>query len=151
MKTFFSLRRTTLALALLGIVGLAVPLPGAHADTFQANGAYLDTSIKQNTTEGTVAGAATPSGAFVGDYKHKKSDDLTQADGRATLDFGNGDTLTIDYVLVYNPATGLLQGSYVIHRGTGALKQATGGGDIAVTEPVHQEGLFWLNGELFLT
>jgi hypothetical protein len=134
---------------MLGILGI-LPLPAAQAEPFHASGSYVDTSGKKNTTEGTLAGEATPGGAFVGEYWHKKSDDLSVLDGRATLDFGNGDTLTLDYVLVYDPAIGLYLGSYVIHGGTGTLKRATGGGDIAVTPAVQDEGLFWLDGELFL-
>ena len=151
MKRFFSLRPATLALALLGTLGLAILLPAAQAEPFQASGSYVDTHVQPNTTAGDVTGEATPGGEFVGHYWHRKSfDGPTTADGRATLDFGNGDTLTIDYLFVYDEATGLFLGNYVVRRGTGSLKQAIGGGDIAVTFPVQGQGLIWLDGELFL-
>lgn len=150
MKRFCSLRRASLSLALLGILGI-VPAPAAHAEQFQASGSYVDTNVEPNTTKGKMVGEATPGGEFVGHYWHRKSfDGPTTADGRATLDFGNGDTLTIDYVFVYDSATGLFLGNYVVSRGTGTFKQATGGGDMAVTYPVDLQGLFQLDGELFL-
>lgn len=150
MKRFFSLRRVLLAMAVLGILSI-VPLPAAQAEPFQASGSYVDTNVETNTTKGKVTGEATPGGKFVGHYWHRKNfDGPTTADGRATLDFGDGDTLTFDYVFVYDEVTGLFLGNYVIRHGTGALKNATGGGDMAVTYPVEGQGLFWLAGELFL-
>jgi hypothetical protein len=150
MKRFCFLRRATFALALLGVLGI-VPLQAAQAEPFQASGSYLDTNVEPNTTKGKVVGEATAGGEFVGHYWHRKSfDGPTTADGRATLDFGNGDTLTIDYLFVYDEATGLFLGNYVVRRGTGTFKDATGGGNIAVTPPVELQGLIWLDGELFL-
>jgi len=151
MKRFFSLRRPTFALATLGILGM-VPLSGARAETFQASGQYVDTNVEPNTTKGRITGEATPGGQFVGTYWHRKSfDGPTTADGRATLDFGNGDTLTIDYLFTYDPATGLFLGNYVVRHGTGILKNATGGGDVVVTYPVDLQGQISLDGELFLS
>jgi hypothetical protein len=151
MKRFCSLRRASLSLALLGILCIFVTPFAARAEPFQARGSYVDTNVEPNTTKGKVVGEAAPGGEFVGHYWHRKSfDGPTTADGRATLDFGNGDTLTIDYVFVYDSATGLFLGNYVVRRGTGTFKQATGGGDIAVTVPVDGQGLIWLDGELFL-
>jgi|GEM_PF-3789047 len=150
MNRFFSLRWGTLALAVLGILSIVSP-PAAKAEQFHASGAYVDTHIQPNTTAGDVVGEATPGGEFVGHYWHRKNfDGPTTADGRATLDFGNGDTLTIDYLFVFDEATGLFLGNYVVRRGTGSLKQASGGGDIAVTFPDEGQGLLWLDGELFL-
>ena len=150
MKRFLSLCRTVLVLAVLGVLGL-VPLPAAQAEAFQASGSYVDTHIQPNTTAGNLAGEATPGGVLVGHYWHRKSfDGPTTADGRATLEFGNGDTLTFDYAFVYDPVTGLFLGNYVVRHGTGTFRHATGGGDMAVTFPVEGQGLFWLDGELFL-
>ena len=150
MMQFLSRGTTTLVLSMLGILGM-VSLSSAKAETFQASGQYVDTNVEPNTTKGKVAGEATPGGEFVGHYWHRKSfDGPTMADGRATLDFGNGDTLTIDYVFVYNPAAGVYLGTFVVRHGTGALKNATGGGNIAVTPPVELQGLFWLDGDIFL-
>src|SRR5262245_43533146 len=150
MKRFFSLRRPTFALAALGILGM-LPLPTARSETFQASGQYVDTNVEPNTTKGKVTGEATPGGEFTGNYWHRKSfDGPTTADGRATLGFGNGDTLIIDYLFTYDPATGLFLGNYVVRHGTGTLKNATGGGDIVVTYPVEGQGQISLDGELFL-
>ena len=144
-----SICRTLILLAITALTALAQP--AALAEQFQASGSYVDTHIQPNTTAGDVTGEAAPGGAFVGRYWHRKSfDNGIRADGRATLDFGNGDTLTFDYVFEYDPTTGLFLGDYFIRHGTGALKHAAGGGDIVVTYPVDGRGLFWLNGDLFL-
>ena len=150
MNCFYSVRRPTIALAMLTSLGM-VALSVAQAEPFQAGGPYVDTHIQPNTTAGDVTGKATLGGEFVGHYWHRKSfDGPTTADGRATLDFGSGDTLTFDYLFVYDTATGLFLGDYVIRHGTGKFKHATGGGDITVTYPDEGQGLFWLDGELFL-
>ena len=150
MKRLLFTRRATFALAVLGFLGL-VHLPAARAETFQARGGYVDTNVEPNTTKGKVTGEAAPGGAFLGHYWHRKSfDGPTTADGRATLDFGNGNTLIIDYLFTYDAATGLFLGDYVVRRGTGSFKNATGGGDIVVTYPVDGQGEIRLDGELFL-
>jgi hypothetical protein len=149
MNRFSFLTNCVLTSALVLVT--SVPARTVQPIAFQASGSYVDTHIQPNTTAGDMTGGATPGGEFVGRYWHRKSfDGPTTADGRATLDFGNGNTLTIDYMFVYDSATGLFLGNYVVRRGTGTLRQATGGGDIAVTFPVEGQGQFWLNGELFL-
>ena len=151
MKCHSSHRQAALSLAVLGVLGLVL-LPAAQAEPFQASGSYVDTNIEPNTTKGKLVGEASLGGEFVGHYWHRKSfDGPTTADGRTTFDFGNNDTLTIDYLFVYDEATGLFLGNYVVRRGTGTLKNATGGGDIAVTFPDdHGQGQFWLAGKLYL-
>jgi len=150
MNHYFSLRRATFALALLGFLGI-VPLPAAYAETFHASGSYVDTNVEPNTTKGTVVGQATPGGEFVGRYWHKKYfDGPTTADGRATLDFGNGNMLTIDYLFVYDEVTGMFLGDYIVRRGTGMFRDATGGGNLSVTYPIQGQGLISLDGEIFL-
>jgi hypothetical protein len=150
MNRFFSVRRAAFALPLFGIVGLVVPLPAAQADPFHASGSYVETSFKNNIAEGTLDGHAAPGGAFVGEFWEKVLNGGDVLVGTATLDFGNGDTLTFDYLLVYDYTRGRYLGVWAIDRGTGVLKRATGGGDIAATPNGGQAHLFWLDGEISL-
>ena len=150
MKRFFSIRRAALAVALFAIVGPVIPLPAAQADPFHAHGTYVETGFNGSIAEGTLDGRAAPGGAFVGEFREKVFDGGNELDGRATLDFGNGDTLTFNYLLIYDPQRGRYLGVWAIERGTGILKGATGGGDIAVTPNSGQAHLFWLDGEISL-
>jgi hypothetical protein len=150
MNRYLSLRRAAFTAALLGIVCLVVPVPAAQADPFHASGSYVETSFKNNIAEGTLDGHAAPGGAFIGEFREKVIDGGDVLDGRATLDFGNGDTLTFDYLLFYDSALGRYLGVWAIQRGTGVLKRATGGGDLAATPNGGQAHLVWLDGEISL-
>ena len=138
--------KITVVMALFTALGLA----SAHADRFHVRGSYVETGFNNGTAEGTLSGSATPGGAFVGAFWEKVSVGGIVLDGRATLDFGGGDTLTCDYLMVYDPVIGRYQGTYTIARGTGALRHVAGGGDIAAMPNGLPAHLFWLDGDLFL-
>jgi hypothetical protein len=149
MKRFSSLRRATFALA-LGICGL-VPLPAAQADPFHVSGSYVETGFDGTIAQGTLEGRAAPGGdAVVGEFSEAVYDDGALLDGTATLDFGNGDTLTFDYLLVFDSTKGHYLGVWLIQDGTGTLAGATGGGDIVVLPNYNPAHRFWLDGDLFL-
>jgi hypothetical protein len=121
----------------------------AQADPFHASGSYVETGLKGNIAEGTLSGRAAR-GAFTGEFREKVIDGGVELDGTATLDFGNGDTLTFDYVLVFNSQRGRYEGAWTIKRGTGTLRDATGGGDIEATPNGGQAHLIWLDGDVSL-
>ena len=144
MKRTCRLRWVVLGLALV------ILIPAAHAEPFSVTAGYVDQSDKKNTTEGIFSGEATPGGSFVGVYWHKKRENLTLLEGKATVDFGGGDSFSYDYELLYNPELNLYVGAYTIKSGTGALDQATGGGEMIAEPAVNDEGMAWLDGDLFL-
>jgi hypothetical protein len=137
-------RTITLLLTLFTALGPAA----AKADHFHALGTYVETGFENGIAQGTLAGRAAPGGAFTGDFREDVFDDGIVLDGSATLDFGNGDTLTIEYLLVYNSTRGQYLGVWTVQRGTGALQGASGGGEIVVTPNGGQAHLFWLDGDL---
>jgi hypothetical protein len=131
-------------MALFGTIGPAA----AQADPFHASGSYVETSFKGNIAQGTLDGRAAPGGAFIGKFREKVIDGGSVLDGVATLDFGNGDTLTFDYLLVFDSTKGRYLGVWMIQEGTGTLEGATGGGDMAAMPNSSQAHLFWLDGDL---
>jgi hypothetical protein len=148
MNRFSYLRRATLAVALFGIVGLVL-LPAAQADPFHTSGSYVETSFNGSIAEGTLDGRAAPGGdAFIGSFSEEVFDGGNVLDGTAILDFGNGDTLTFDYLLVFNPTRQLYLGGWIVRGGTGTLKNAAGGGNLTVSPNYLPDHRFWLDGDL---
>ena len=107
-------------LALLGIVG---PAAGDPPDSFRASGTWA-LSLHGSHLEGTRTGLARPGGPFTGVFSGKWVNG--EGAGTATLDFGNGDTLTYTWEVALDPATGRLLGTEVVTGGTGRLAGASG-------------------------
>jgi len=96
---------------------------GRGGNSFSASGTYHVASTHGSTYMLTLAGSATPGGTFTGAVTGKGSKTLTES---ATLDFGNGDTLSYD--TLSQASNGQSAGTYTITGGTGKYVGATGSG-----------------------
>src|SRR5262249_22682166 len=114
MNVSCSHRRIALIVA-LAVLGLAWTASAAQAaDTkFHASSTCQIVASKGTHTETTGSGHASPGGAFVVTILiHQVGNG--DASGVATLDFGNGDTLTFYHEVEWMPEIGLLIGPYEI-------------------------------------
>lgn len=129
MNRFHSLRRSVLALVVLGVWWLAGPVAAAQAAPFDAAGTFTITSRHGNQIDGILSGRASPGGPFTGGFSHRHSPHGV-LNGVATLDFAGG-CLFLAYHLELDPATDEFVGTFVIiDGGTGAFSGATGGGSM---------------------
>src|SRR4051794_36432613 len=148
MIASISRRRPTfvVVLALLAVVCPAWA-GAASADAFHLSGTYVITSQKGTHQEVALTGTATPGGDFTGVALAKQTAD-GDVKGKVILDFGNGDTLTYQQELTYDPASGLIVGTYRIIGGTGALHGASGSGTTSIDPTGDGTGTFKLDGTL---
>jgi hypothetical protein len=130
-------------LVLLGFAARAA----AASDRFEVKGSFLITSVQGSNTTVDVSGQASPGGSFTGSFSGKqfKNGDVR---GTVTLDFGGGNTLTYFQDLVNDPATGQIDGTYVITGGTGRYAGATGSGRTTIFPAGNGVGTFTVSGTL---
>lgn len=122
MSKSVSFRCVALVAGLAALV-FARPLSADPPDAFRANGTWA-VSLKGSHLEGVRSGIASPGGPFTGVFSGKWVNGA--GFGVATLDFGNGDTLSYTWEVAVDPATGLLIGTEVVTGGTGRLEGASG-------------------------
>jgi hypothetical protein len=103
---------------------IALDSTGAdQTHAFHASGTWA-ISIKGSHLEGTRSGLASPGGPFTGVFSGKWVNG--SGAGVGMLDFGHGDTLTYDWQVKLDDATGLLLGTEVVTGGTGKFAGASG-------------------------
>ncbi len=136
------------SVAALALLGLAWTAAAARADTpFKASGTFQIVSIQGRNLDGTGEGHASPGGAFdMTTSVHDKGNGYE--DGVATLDFGNGDTLTLYIEDQWDPDLRERIGSYVITDGTGKFAGASGDGTFTGVPAGNGTGEFYLDGTI---
>jgi hypothetical protein len=117
-----SFRRLAMVVG-LALLGVARPVSADPPDSFRASGTWA-ISLQGSHLEGIRSGHASPGGPFIGVFSGKWVNG--SGSGVATLDFGNGDTLSYTWKVAVDPATGLLFGTEVVTGGTGRLEGASG-------------------------
>ena len=121
------------ALVILGLVGFAwAAKPGTFRATGTATFVSQDASGKHFVF--THVGHSNPGGNFTGGVVGHTNATFEKQSGTLTLDYGGGNTLTIDTKLQAQ-SDGSLVGPYVVTGGTGIYANATGGGTQIVFAP----------------
>ena len=145
MSTSVSPRRFALTLALAAL-GLAASAPAARAGDFEASGTTTFVGRHGAFFELAITGGhAKPGGKFTGTVSGKRLADSNIQTAVIVMDFGGGDTLTFDTVIVWNDETDAYDGVYVVTGGTGALAGASGSGAL-FADPAG--GTFEMDGTL---
>ena len=147
MHVSFSLRRIALVVA-LALLGLALPASAAKEDKFKASGTFIVTELPGSRFELTLEGHASPGGKFTGTAQGTSVSGGDHQYGELVMDFGGGDTLTMDFDVVYDPETDQLRGTYEITGGTGELEGATGSGELVADPAGDGTGTFEMDGTL---
>lgn len=136
MYGFFSRFRiaSVMSLALLGLAWTASAVQSADTK-FQANGTFQVVASNGSHFFFEGEGQASPGGRFTTTVEAHDNFGNLHETGVQTLDFGNGDTLTISFEddWVPNPAYpfgGYRTGPYVVTGGTGRLAGASGSGTL---------------------
>ena len=149
MFGFFSVRRIAPVVALLGLAALAAQ--AADTRKFKASGTFqMDFDASHGTRIFfTAEGNASPGGSFdATGYGHDNRGNSYEW-VVLTLDFGNGNTLTLfieDYLTSFDPLQ--RTGSYVITAGTGNFEGASGSGTFTGNPAGNGTGTFDLDGTI---
>jgi hypothetical protein len=122
MSKSVSIRGPVLA-TMLAVLCTARPAAADPPDSFQASGTWA-VSLQGSHLEGIRSGHAGPGGSFTGVFSGKWVNG--SGFGVATLDFGNGDTLSYTWEVAVDPTSGLLFGTEVVTGGTGRFEGASG-------------------------
>jgi hypothetical protein len=145
MNRFFSFGRIV-SIAALAALAFARPAPAADDDcAFAAKGTSVaSTDLPGARFEISLVGHANQGGQFTGTVYGKYAAQGRRQFGPIVLDFGGGDTLTVDTLLAPDPnVAGGLIGTYVVAGGTGDFEGATGSGQLIANPGA---GTFELSG-----
>ncbi len=136
------------ALALAGIAALAAQ--AADTTDFQAGATFqIDSGASHgNQIFFTASGQATQGGSFYSTGQVHDNWGNYHETGVQTLDFGNGNTLTIYFEDDWIPDISQRVGPYVITDGTGTFAGASGGGMLMGIPNFDGTGTVYLDGTL---
>jgi hypothetical protein len=151
MNSRISIRYIVPAALVLAMLGFVATAWAAKSGTFRATGTA--TFVSQDTSGRhfvfSVVGRSNPGGDFTGGTVGHTNATFQKQVATTTLDYGGGNTLTIEARLE-RQADGSLVGPYVVTGGTGIYANATGSGTESVFFPVPDDGTrdFVLEGTL---
>jgi hypothetical protein len=150
MNRFTASCRIMLVVALVALVAEQAAW-AAKSESFLAGGTATAVSFSPNGLqfEFSLSGHSKPGGNFTGTVVGHSNAKFTKQFVTLTLDFGGGNTLTLDSTLEPT-ADGSLVGPYVITGGTGIYATATGSGTQTVTFTSDTTRGFELEGTLSL-
>jgi hypothetical protein len=143
---------SVVSLALLGLAWTAAVAQAADSK-FQASGEFQVVASNGSHFFFEGEGQAGPGGRFTTTVEAHDNFGNLHETGVQTLDFGNGDTLTISFEDDWVPDTaypfgGYRVGPYVVVAGTGRLAGASGSGTLTGIPNGDGTGKFDLNGTI---